>query len=579
MLLVIEFCLAVVAVGVAFAFPSLGAKWFQSVERLLGRLARRRGLAVLVVGLLALATRAALLPVSPVPEPGIHDEFGYLLAADTFAHGRVANPTHPMWVHFESFHINQRPTYVPMFYPAQGLVLALGQVIGGHPFVGVWLSVGAMCAALCWMLQAWVPTGWALLGGILAVIRLGTFSYWGNSYGGGAVAAIGGALVLGALPRIKRRQRVRDALLLGLGLAILANSRPFEGLFFGLPVAVALFVWTLGKKGPRLRLSIRRIVMPVGSVLVLAAGAMGYYFWRTTGSPFRTPYQVNVETYFTVPYFPWQPLRPRPVYHHSVMERFYTDDWQIAWYDFTLLHPALRALGKIILVWLFFLGPVLTLPWATWAVLEPRNFFCKPSTGKTGFLLTICVASFLGFLLPIYFRPHYAAPITGAIYALELMAMRHVWRWRWYGEPTGRAMVRWIPAICLLMLPLRAAAPLLHFPLPVNGVRTWYARDFQNLDRARALAHLSKLDGKHLVIVRYGPEHDTVNEWVYNEADIDRAKVVWARDMGPAQNEELIRYFKDRHVWLAEPDNQPPTLSPYPASQSGTVWSSSGGRP
>jgi hypothetical protein len=564
--LLVESCLALIAIAVAFVFPNLGASWFERLEKLFGRLARRRGLSVLVVGLAALAVRAAVLPVLPIPQPGIQDEFSYLLAADTFAHGRLTNPPHPMWIHFETFQVIQQPTYASKYPPAQGLILAVGQVVFGHPFWGVWLSVGLMCAALCWMLQGLVPQKWALLGGFLAVIRLAAFSYWANSYWGGAVAATGGALLVGALPRIKQEQRVRDALLMGVGLAILANSRPYEGLVCSLPVAVALLVWILRKDRPSLKLAARRVVVPLGLVLAITAGAMLYYFWRTTGTPFRMPYQVYTDTYDPTPYLVWQTPRPHPTYHHAVMRDLYTD-WELSRFTGirSLSGYVSATLVKMNVLWLFYVGPLFVLTVLIAAATAPYGLSWRQINPDRRFLLIATGVAFVGFTFDAFYLPHYAAPMTCLIYGLVLVAARHLARWQWRGKPSGLAAVRTISATCVVLLLLRAAAPILHIPVPPTWVHTWWSEDFQLLDRTRVLDQLKGYPGRHLVIVHYQPEHDLSREWVYNEADIESAKVILAREMSPAENEELTRYFNHRRVWLVEPDETPPRLSPYPS--------------
>jgi len=135
-----------------------------------------------------------------------------------------------------------------MYPPRKGYLLAAPRLFGAPPWAGVVLGVALMCGAICWMLQGWAPPGWALFGAALAGLRFGVVGYCMNSYWGGAAAALGGALVLGALPRLKRSGRMADALLLALGVAILANSRPYEGMVFCLPVAVAVAAWIVRGK-------------------------------------------------------------------------------------------------------------------------------------------------------------------------------------------------------------------------------------------------------------------------------------------------------------------------------------------
>ena len=322
-LLLLEGCLTAIAFGVAFCWPRLGSTWFLRVERSFGTLARRKGLSVAVVGLAAFLLRLSILPLCPIPQPFIHDDFSFLLAADTFASGRLTNPTPAMWVHFESFHITMKPTYMSMYFPAQGLALAAGKVLTGHPWFGILVATALMCSGICWMLQAWLPPTWALLGGILAVLRLGLFSYWINTYSGaGSVAALGGALVLGALPRFMKKTRFRDAMLMAAGIILIGTSRLYEGILLCLPVACFLLWWMLfGSNRPTADTLIRRTALPLA--LIATAGAwMGYYNYRVFGSPLTLPYTADRAQYAIAPYFVWQSQRPEPAYRHDVMREF-----------------------------------------------------------------------------------------------------------------------------------------------------------------------------------------------------------------------------------------------------------------
>ncbi|MBV9624336.1 MAG: hypothetical protein JOZ14_10185 [Acidobacteria bacterium] len=552
----IEMAFILLSLLIAWLWPTLAAHRFEKLERGFVHIAEHRILSVVAVGIVALALRILLLPILPCPEPIVHDEFGYLLAGDTFAHGRLTNPTHPMWQHFETFHVMFHPTYGSIYPPAQGLFLALGKVLAGNAFWGVWLSVGLMCATTTWMLQGWMAPSWALLGGLFAILRYGLFGYWANSYWGGAVAAIGGGLALGALPRIQKFQRIRDSVMMGIGVAILSNSRPYEGGVLTLAIAVMMVAWLLGRNRPPLRVSLSRVALPLAAVVALAGVGTGYYLWRVTGNPFRIPYQIERQTYAVAPYMIWQPVRPEPTYHHAAMRKMFVEEETLG---MKVFRSPLGLLLRAYLAWAFFLGPALSLPIVLLAIALPRGFSLRRISGRTARLTILLATSALGSVLVNFYSPHYSAPVTALVLALVLICLRALRRW---GE-AGLFLSRAVPIICALSLLVRAGATPLHIPLHQFYEFNWFEKAFPSFGRADIQKQLESMPGQHLVIVNYKPDHEPFAEWVYNAADIDKAKIVWAREMDAAENRKLVDYFNGRRVWLLQADETPPKLSPY----------------
>ena len=615
---VLAVCLALV-----WPKPGLGEPFLAWIERKFSEFARNRRLAVLSIGALTILARVALLPWIHVPQPKVHDEFSYLLAADTFAHGRLANPPHPMWIFFDTFHVIQHPVYASMYPPGQGLALAVGKLFG-RTWIGVLLSVAAMCMAFTWMLQAWVPEEWALLGGLLVWSRFGVFSYWMNSYWGGAVAATGAALVLGAFARLRERETLRDAVILGIGAGTMAVSRPLEGAIFFAPVGAALVWWGFRCKAPERRALIRKkILLSVGLILACVAGFVGYYNHRLTGSALVFPHFIE-EKMITTAVFLWQHDKPPIAYsnpqfddfYHNFLPSLYQAGWPSAvgqwWYKSTDF-------------WEFFLGPALSIPFLAlpWVFIERRNLL----------LFVQVVLSALGLWVVVYYHAHYAAPLMAAVFVLLMQCMRSLARLRVRGRNVGVALTRLIVLFSLLIGPVYFAPSVIPQPnasfewlhrhtaallaasvlvlilsrlartaarTPVAGQRAWlgasfefllvicivlqicelqrsaYADAFPYVDdvnepfRKPVEDQLAAIPGQHLVLVRYSKDHNSGEEYVYNEADIDRAKTVWAREIPSRDLAPLLQYFRDRDVWIYEPDEDESAARPYDSRESGT---------
>jgi len=513
------------------------------------RVAAHRALVIAAVGAAGFVVPLVVALGTNVPAPSIHDEFSYLLAGDTFSRGRLTNPTHPLWEHFESFHIFHQPTYMSKYPPGQGMALALGQVLVGLPIAGVWLSGALACAAVCWMLYGWLPPRWALVGGVMAVFHTVVLK-WGQTYWGGAVAMAGGALVFGGARRLLAPRGIApgsvamagNALLAAVGLVILANSRPFEGLVLTLPLILvgAVGLW-------RQRSSTCRLLWPAMAILVAGAGWMLYYNWRVTGKPWLLPYGVYERSYEIAPPFLWMPLHSEPAYRHATLRRWFTE-YQLPFYTecrsqggfVRCSWQKLLQLGKEYCPpWML---PLLALPWM-WSRRWMR-------------LLIVSLLLLLSAMLSeIIVWAHYAAGALGLLLVLVLTGLRHLrlGRWRcWSGRPLVAGVLACFAVVTVAWFAKWEAA-----------VRDGW--QYRRTDLVSILTH-DQPASRHLVFVRYAPGHDIHHDWVYNEADLDGARVLWARDMGPARNRQLMDYFKDRQYWVVQVGRKLMRYDPCPPS-------------
>ena len=563
-LTLIEGGLTTIAIALSFAAPRLGSGLFSRIEHVLGALARKKAHAILVVGLSGLLLRLAIIPWCGIPLPFVPDDFSFLLAADTFSHGRLTNPTPDMWEHFESIHIDMQPTYMSMYFPTQGLIMAAGKLLFGNPWFGIVVMSALMCAALCWMLQAWLPSTWAFFGGMLAVIHLGLFSYWINTFhAAGSIAGLGGALLLGGLPRFKRNPLFRYAVLMAIGIALMFTTRPFESMLLSIPVAVSLCRWFfVTERRPDAWTLYRRSALPIA--IVVSTGLwMGYYNYRVFGSPLTLPYTVNRATYAMAPYFAWQSPRPEPAYRHDEMRRFYyVDELEDYQRGHSLAGFMKMTLIKTVIGTLFFTG---------FALLTPIFTLRRVLHDKRTRFLVLCLLTLAGgMFVEIFLIPHYMAPFTAAIYAVGLQAMRHLCQWKPGDQPVGMTLIRLTVVVLLVMCGLRLYAQPLHLSFPKWPSSTWnfswYGPDVFGIERAEVERKLETFSGNQLAIVRYSCNHNPQDEWVYNAANIDSSKVIWAREMDYVSNHELFQHYKDRKIWLVQPDLQPIAVSPYPTS-------------
>jgi hypothetical protein len=472
---------------------------------------------------LPILLRIVLLAQSPIPIPSGADDFSYLLLGDTLRHLRFANPTHPLHQFFEAVFVLQEPTYASIYPLGQGFVLILG-------WAGVLISSGAFCALCYWMLRAWVTPVWAFAGGLLAAMEFGPLNPWVNSYWGGFVSACAGCLVFGSLPRLRARPSVLYGLLLGAGLGLQMLTRPFEALFLGLAAVVYLRFTKHWLAAGGVAAAALALTLLQNKAVTHSWATMPYMLSRYQyGVPATLTFQENAVPHRQLTQEQELDYKAQ-IFIHGPGKDSFSEYFQRLSYRFRYLR--------------FFLLPPLYFA-VIWFVpaLKERRYLWAAGT---------IVLFALGTNFYAYFYPHYVAAVTCLFVLLSICGLARM------GKP--------------IILPVCAASFLFWFGLyalgdndllSINDYQSWNYINRGDLQGREAVEEqLAHSPGQQLVFVRYSPAH-RFEEWVHNGADIDSAQTVWANDLGTEENEKLVSYYRNRKVWLMEPDAHPPALTPY----------------
>ncbi|MDP0498961.1 MAG: hypothetical protein Q7P63_02570 [Verrucomicrobiota bacterium JB022] len=467
--------------------------------------------------ILSLATSILPFIIHGAPQIRIHDEAANLLAAETFASGRLTNSSPQPAEFFETLHVLVEPSYQAKYPPGQALYLAVGELLS-HPIVGIWLSSLLLVLSVYYAARAIVTPTHAFIGGLLTILLFGSVFYWNYSYWGGNVAAIGGALTIGGAWRTCRGGSWRDSLLMGAGVSHLLLGRPFEGAVACLPIATWLMINLVAHH----RWHFWKPLMPAGVLFAATVVFQLVLNSAVTGNPLQSPYILYEERYSFTPLFWFQPIAESRNYTQPILDLFYNDQIYPMVKNFTFMSRGLpTAVSTFIKLFAWSMIPYLLL-----ALLHKQARLAAVTA------LIVLGASLLSF----YNYPHYYGPIAGmgivAIVSGHAIALQRL--------STKRLRLAWwgVGAIAVALVCVK---------LPQRW--QWYKFDSPIVSAFyEALDQMEDVGQKSVALISIEHPSFTHLPLIYNEADWQNATVLRAHDLG-ARNVELIRAFPDRLFW------------------------------
>lgn len=486
--------------------------------------------AVLAFGLLGIFAAFLGTQFQGSPEATLPSEHANLLAAETLASGRLANPPHPAGFFLQTYLTLQSPTYTAAVPPGGPLLLAIG-VVAGDPVYGIWFAAGVFAAASVWMLLGFVPLRWAWIGALLTILWFGFLSFWGQSFATPAATGTGMAILWGAVRRYRAKPGVGYAVLAGLGASWLWLSSPI-GAMLAFPIPALLLYRTL-----YLKRAYRDATFFLGCI-VLCVLLQLVINVASTGNAGVSASELYRQSYDVNPRFLWEPARPAP--------RF--DFWRMEQYDLVVAETASRFATPVGATWLSRLNE------QAYFYLGIPGFFMiaggllMGSSAWARWTALTCATILAGILFIMPWNMAFSAPLAPLCILLIVWSVRRVWLYRARTDWNGwRAL--WILISVFAIIALYRG---FGYSIPKELIK-------HRAHKTSLINHLLKDEGADLVLVDYAIETPPQVEYVYNGANPDTQPIVWARWHASEDPAPLERHFPGRKPWVLTvgPEGEP----------------------
>ena len=515
---------------------------FTGFEEFVSKIADRPYLSAVLIASAATCARLALSPFLGTPQPIVADEVSLMLQAKTYLSGHLTNHT-KLLPDFESLYVILSPTYASMYPVLRSFPLFAGLGLKIGAWGGVYLSMVGLIVAVYWTVREWINSKYAFIAALIVILRFGLFSLWANSYWGGAFTALGGVLLLGGFMAIRSNPSLLNGALIGLGVFILMTTRPYEGMFFALPLGAALVLRFIRSTAPE-----RRSLIPAGLMAaVLVAAGFGLTLAHNevvTGDWKVVPDSLYRQAYAEAPPFLVMSQYPQGGTPGRYAKTQYSRDVSATSYNRRATWAGILSaeVFRIRNYWNFYVGFALFIPF----VLGVYALRREPT------LLLAAASLGLGLSLGTYDFAHYAAPGFGFVILAIMAGFKSLRQWRPWGYSYGLSLSRLLPLVLVLGSAIPISSALTGWPTLTMLVNTHFSTPCCWL-RPRSLHmtvadEIDRFEGRNLVIVDTGPTAPRDEILVSNDPDVDHERTIWIND-DPEFNRLAIERYPERRIW------------------------------